>query len=106
MSGTENKYWISRERYLELKHFCYQYPSWVKNYLLLTNGIDIKSLDPTSDRAIAIAEYERVIALVYDTAMECGGKDILDSVTVGKKEKKAEMRIQKFYYLLSIRKGL
>ena len=106
MSGMENKYWISRHRYLELKHFCLQYPLWIKNYLLLTNGVTIKSLDPTSERAIAIAEYRRVIALVYNTAMECGGKEILDIVTTGKKNTKRETGIQKFYYLLSVRKGL
>lgn len=106
MSGMENEYWVSKHRYLELKHFCLQYPIWIKNYILLTNGITIKSLDPTSERAIAIEEYRRAIVLVHDTAMECGGKDILETVTTGKKSIKPETRVRKFYYLLSIRKGL
>lgn len=104
MSGTENKYWISRERYLELKHFCYQYPSWVKNYLLLTNGIDIKSLDPTSDRAISIAEYERVIALVRKTAESCG-EGIFEHVTYGAGYSGDWKLVRRFYYILSVKKG-
>lgn len=30
--SKKNKYWISKHRYYELKHFCMQYPEWKKTY--------------------------------------------------------------------------
>jgi len=30
--SSKNKYWISRHRYYELKHYCLQYPEWKKLY--------------------------------------------------------------------------
>lgn len=33
--SENNKYWIERHRYYELKHFCLQYPIWKKTYLAL-----------------------------------------------------------------------
>ena len=30
--SKNNKYWISKHRYYELKHFCLQYPEWQKEY--------------------------------------------------------------------------
>ena len=33
--SEKNKYWISRHRYYELKHFCLQYPSWRRTYAAL-----------------------------------------------------------------------
>lgn len=29
-SSKSNEYWIPRDRYYELQHFCLQYPSWVE----------------------------------------------------------------------------
>lgn len=34
--SKHNKYWIDRNRYYELKHFCMQYPIWKK----IVNSID------------------------------------------------------------------
>lgn len=34
--STKNKYWISRHRYYELRHFCLQYIEWQKAYLSIT----------------------------------------------------------------------
>ena len=31
--SRKNKYWIDKERYYELKHFCQQYPAWKSAYL-------------------------------------------------------------------------
>lgn len=28
--SAKNKYWIGKHRYYELKHFCLQYPVWIK----------------------------------------------------------------------------
>lgn len=33
--SKNNKYWIERHRYYELKHFCLQYPIWKKAYAAL-----------------------------------------------------------------------
>jgi hypothetical protein len=33
--SESNKYWISKHRHYELKHFCLQYPEWKKEYLTL-----------------------------------------------------------------------
>ena len=30
--SKKNKYYISKHRYYELKHFCLQYPEWVEKY--------------------------------------------------------------------------
>lgn len=30
--SEKNKYWISKHRHYELKHFCLQYPTWKKSY--------------------------------------------------------------------------
>lgn len=30
--SRNNKYWISKHRYYELKHFCLQYPLWKSAY--------------------------------------------------------------------------
>lgn len=30
--SAKSKYWISKHRYLELKHFCLQYPEWKRKY--------------------------------------------------------------------------
>lgn len=42
--SKKNKYWISKQRYYELKYFCLQYPLWKKAYELL-DGIRICSYD-------------------------------------------------------------
>lgn len=31
--SRKNRYWISKHRYYELKHFCLQYPEWKKFHL-------------------------------------------------------------------------
>lgn len=31
--SKKNKYWISKHRFYELKHFCLQYPEWRRAYL-------------------------------------------------------------------------
>lgn len=34
--SEKNKYWISKHRHYELKHFCLQYPVWKKKYKALS----------------------------------------------------------------------
>ena len=42
--SKNNKYWLERHRYYELKHFCLQYPIWRKAYMAL-DGLSKKPLD-------------------------------------------------------------
>lgn len=41
--SLNNKYWIDRHRFYELKHFCLQYKSWKKSYEAL-NELGISSM--------------------------------------------------------------
>lgn len=81
LSG-KNKYWISKHRYYELKHFCLQYPFWKKAYAALddltikspiieelTSSSNIPS-DPTAKWGIARAYYSEKINLIEKIAME------------------------------------
>lgn len=74
-----NEYWISKERYYELKHFCLQYNDWVKIYNALsdsrfgTNLDDIKPLNhlpgnPTEKIAIAKNHYRERMDMVEKAA--------------------------------------
>ena len=65
--STKNKYWISKHRYYELKHYCLQYSEWQDEYLRLGDYIlasrDITSKtnpfsDPTGKIAVKRAELE------------------------------------------------
>ena len=66
--SEKNKYWISKHRYYELKHFCLQYPLWRKAYAALEE-LTIKSpiLEELTTNNNADAEYERRLRrlLVY-----------------------------------------
>lgn len=37
--SIQNRYWIEKHRYYELKHFCLQYPIWKKSYEALSYGL-------------------------------------------------------------------
>lgn len=79
--SEKNKYWISKHRHYELKHFCLQYPNWKRSYSLL-NSIGIGSSlqeklsktnvpgDPTGKQAIIKAAYEERIKMVEQAAFE------------------------------------
>ncbi len=43
--SPRNKYYISKERRLELVHFCRQYPEWVKLYSDVGSGLRSVSFD-------------------------------------------------------------
>ena len=79
--STKNKYWISRHRYYELKHFCLQYPFWKKAYAAL-DDLTIKSpileerlspggaySDPTAKWGVARAYYSERIDMIRKVAM-------------------------------------
>lgn len=79
--SQKNKYWISKHRYYELKHFCLQYPEWKKVYSELcdenfplsmiekvpTNNL---SSDPTAQRALMKVFYSERIKLIEKAALE------------------------------------
>ena len=95
--SVENKYYISKERYYELKHFCLQYPEWKKAYSILEssahaygcNSDNIRSTepgDPTAKRAIRMAYLSNKIELVEKCAKKTDpdlSKYILKAVTEG-----------------------
>ena len=43
--SEKNKYWISRHRYYELKHFCLQYSEWVEECRTLSDIYGVRSAD-------------------------------------------------------------
>lgn len=77
--SKKNKYWIPSERYLELKHFCLQYPAWQKEYVAL-DCVDVTVYDrivnhgykrlhnPTLDRAMRMKELDDRCTLIYNCA--------------------------------------
>ena len=63
----DNSY-ISKHRYYELKHFCYQYHEWekAKTQIKIFPGGDFceNVLDPTGEAAVKLAELNSKIELV------------------------------------------
>lgn len=95
--SEKNKYWISKHRHYELKHFCLQYPIWKKEYaaandLCLTASLfdrmpaGYKPSDLTAKYAMKRAQYSQKIDMVEKAAHEAD-KDlyiyILKAVTEG-----------------------
>lgn len=80
--SENNKYWISRHRYYELKHFCLQYPIWKKAYSVLDDvcvsavNLDIITAssgfpgDPTAKCAMAKVYYSERISMLEKIAVE------------------------------------
>lgn len=79
--STNNKYWIDRHRYYELKHFCLQYKQWKKTYSALhdlgLSRVNLSGLpgsnehsDLTAACAIRKAEVGNRIKMVESAAME------------------------------------
>lgn len=95
--STKNRYWISKHRHYELKHFCLQYTEWKKIYQYLENKTvecsQIEKLpsgnsigDPTSNIAIQKLYYLDKIRLIEDTAKKADKylyEYILKAVTEG-----------------------
>lgn len=126
--SEKNKYWISRHRYYELKHFCLQYPIWKKAYAAL-DDMTIKSPileirlassaigDPTSKWAITKAYYSEKIDMVKKAAMAADEdlyiyilKAVTEDLSYNYLKTKLDMpcgkdmyydRYRKFFWLLS-----
>lgn len=95
--SKKNPYWISKNRFYELKHFCLQYNEWRRAYTAMDNcplksgGCPVISKeadfnDMTSKHAIKKATYAYKIELLKKTAQEADGSlagYILKGVTEG-----------------------
>lgn len=79
--SKKNKYWISKHRHYELKHFCLQYPEWKKACAihsgkitsLMTLSASVTNLAttyPTTTNSSLVSIYARQIELVERTAIE------------------------------------
>lgn len=73
--SKKNKYWISKHRYYELKHFCMQVPEWKKELAVLDGykseskpidvsetGTDESSVEKTAIRREELNERIRMIS--------------------------------------------
>lgn len=93
--SKDNKYYISKHRYYELKHFCMQYDEWVREIEKLnmygTRRLgdilgDTSFSDPTGRLAERISYYTSRIEMVKEAARKCDvviGDYILSGVTKG-----------------------
>ena len=92
--SEKNKYWISKHRHYELKHFCLQYPTWKKEYAECRAGLLSAPMEklpssnipgnPTERIVMKRAYYKDRIDLIEKIAMEADRylyKYILKAVT-------------------------
>lgn len=92
--ADDSPWWIPRERYYELKHFCMQYPDW-KVMLRLLDGMqhpvplnDIprtetnEVADPVGDNAVIRASLSKRCDMIESAAKEAGA-DIYSYVLKG-----------------------
>lgn len=79
--SVNNKYYIDKHRYYELKHFCLQYPEWKRAYSELENvsiplsmieNVPTSNLpgDPTVKRVLMKMFYSERIKLIEKTAID------------------------------------
>ena len=95
--SPKSRYWIDRHRYYELKHFCMQYPLWIRARASL-DGLSRRALrltppsptglvqSPTSRCAEQRLWYTERIAMVEESAAEADpllGPYLLRGVTEG-----------------------
>ncbi len=91
--SDKNPYWIPKERYYELKHFCMQYTTW-KRMLESLNAypkiryleVEIGKDDPTARLVMYRERYLRCVKIIEESAEETDsvlGKDIFRGVISG-----------------------
>lgn len=129
--SKRNKYYISKHRFYELKHFCLQYPEWQEEYRRIESEISAGNyildgmpkgsdkLDRTGENAVKLARIKEKIRIVEECSVAADpylAKWILKAVTDGYSFTylKTVMdipcerdmyydRYRKFFYLLSRR---
>ena len=93
--SEKNKYYITKHRHYELKHFCLQYPTWKREYAALDRPSIASSAaermpssnipgDPTGELAVKKTYYSERINLIEKIAKEADEllhKYILKAVT-------------------------
>ena len=103
--SKKNKWWISRHRYYELKHFCLQYPEWRQNYAHsikypelnnLGTSTDVEWSDPTGTSVEFMDVYKRKIDLVESSAKEAD-KDIWAFILLGVTEDISYVKLRMVY---------
>lgn len=130
--SPDNKYWISKHRYYELKHFCLQYPEWKSayeamgtdsftSYYVKVRKDERSHADPTATLAMKRAELDRKIKDVERCAFDSDPEIadyILQGVTTGASYKYLSAalgmpaskdmyydRYRKFFWLLNSVRG-
>lgn len=81
--SKKSKYHLSKDRTLELVHFCRQYPEWrqaiadiiaTEMYVKPGNGIKSSDIpDPTEQIAEKLEYYRKNMAMIEQTAIEADG---------------------------------
>ncbi len=126
--SENNKYWIEKHRYYELKHFCLQYPEWKKKLNALTfikcrnEKLAVKNgnskQDPTAECAESMIFYtDRIKMIERLTEMAAGDlssyllKGITEGVSYDNLKTKSDIpccrdkyyeMYRKFFYILNI----
>ena len=96
--SRKNKYYISKHRYYELKHFCLQYPEW--KYQMVTLGGVMRNAnlieDPTGETATKLADLKSKIALIRKLAME-SDKDLASYIFKAVTEERTYENLKTFF---------
>lgn len=96
--SKKSPYYISKDRYYELKHFCLQYKDFKRRIALEASKMPLEGVsivegrstygnDRTGDLATNLALYKGYIRMIEDTCSEAGGdikEWLFKSVTEGK----------------------
>lgn len=88
--SKKNKYWISKHRYYELKHFCLQYPEWrialtSINYFGSLSNDEIKSTKiskPTEQKYETIEYYKTRMDMITRAIRETD-EELYDYIFLG-----------------------
>ena len=78
--SPDNKYYISRHRFYELKHFCLQYPEWKANYLVTDSitkrsSAEVRSSDISDPVFCAVERRESYFRLMEMVEQTCIAAD-------------------------------
>ena len=110
-------YELPKYRYRELKAFCLQYRD-MKNRIAELDGKEVeRSPDPTAYVSVSRTELEHAVELIEMTAFNLGkfpGETMLKIVTENKSISEVcpfdrttcEYYLRKFYWMLSVAKGV
>lgn len=72
--SKKNPYWIPKNRYYELKYFCFQFWEWQKRRAQLDGLATRENRDPTEEEAIKRTALSHRIEMVM-SAMDVATKD-------------------------------